>query len=346
MLTFSKSVTYRGGYDLSISFIRLVAMCFIFICHILQFYGNQLAFVFNVGVQIFLFISGYLYGIKYYNSAFFESIQFIKKNTWKILKAYWVFLIISFVLYLIFFPQYLDYSQIVDYAVCSQTIKGLGHLWFIPYIIFCYCITPCLRYYCDSNNHIILKTAYFIIVFIVLSYCFDSFFNPIWILCYILGFYISTKTKGKLTSKYLKSVIIIFFALTLLFNCIVPARRIYNITIDKGLVQIIFDMGHTCAGVLMFAAMYLFCQTIISFKSLIILKILAFSDKYSYGIYIVHGLFILSPFSVLQFNLPSCINILIAIVLSLLCAVGLKRSVLCLEKHFKNTYSEIVNRFV
>lgn len=50
--------------DESISLIRLCAFCMIFTCHILQYWGQELAWWFNIGVQIFLCISGYLYGGK------------------------------------------------------------------------------------------------------------------------------------------------------------------------------------------------------------------------------------------------------------------------------------------
>ena len=57
--------------DYSISCVRLVAMCFIVACHMMQrddfatvIFGAHIswAFWFNVGVQMFLFISGFLYG--------------------------------------------------------------------------------------------------------------------------------------------------------------------------------------------------------------------------------------------------------------------------------------------
>lgn len=59
--------------DYSISCARFIAMCFIVACHMMQrdgFASNingahiEWAFWFNVGVQMFLFISGVLYGLK------------------------------------------------------------------------------------------------------------------------------------------------------------------------------------------------------------------------------------------------------------------------------------------
>lgn len=50
--------------DISVSVIRLFAMLMIISCHILQGLNNKWAFWVNVGVQIFFFISGFLYGKK------------------------------------------------------------------------------------------------------------------------------------------------------------------------------------------------------------------------------------------------------------------------------------------
>lgn len=54
----------EGGKNNAISFIRMIAMEMIIICHIMQYYDFVLAWWFNVGVQIFLCISGFLYGQK------------------------------------------------------------------------------------------------------------------------------------------------------------------------------------------------------------------------------------------------------------------------------------------
>lgn len=51
----------------AISAVRLIAMVMIIACHILQYYKLELAWWLNVGVQIFLIISGFLSGIKTIN---------------------------------------------------------------------------------------------------------------------------------------------------------------------------------------------------------------------------------------------------------------------------------------
>ena len=50
--------------DVSISIIRLISLILIISCHILQGLKLDSAYWVNVGVQMFFFLSGYLYGQK------------------------------------------------------------------------------------------------------------------------------------------------------------------------------------------------------------------------------------------------------------------------------------------
>lgn len=43
----------KSSYDYSVSLIRLIATIFIITCHIMQYLSIELAWWFNVGVQIF-----------------------------------------------------------------------------------------------------------------------------------------------------------------------------------------------------------------------------------------------------------------------------------------------------
>lgn len=78
-----------GGQNPRISFVRMIAMCMILLCHVFQEYGNELAWWFNVGVQIFLVISGFLYGGK----RFEQPLPILKKQFVKITLPYYVFLL-------------------------------------------------------------------------------------------------------------------------------------------------------------------------------------------------------------------------------------------------------------
>ncbi|WP_368335686.1 acyltransferase family protein [Phocaeicola dorei] len=100
-------VRWGKRHSPSISCIRLVAMLLIISCHICQYYGNELAWWLNVGVQIFFVLSGFLYG----NKRIDEPIEWIRKQFVKILPTYYLFIFITVILYLIFSPETLSITS-------------------------------------------------------------------------------------------------------------------------------------------------------------------------------------------------------------------------------------------
>ena len=67
----------KTNYDYSISLVRLLAAIFIIACHIMQYLHMELAWWFNVGVQMFLCMSGFLYGQK---GVIEDDLTFYRKN--------------------------------------------------------------------------------------------------------------------------------------------------------------------------------------------------------------------------------------------------------------------------
>ena len=61
----NKSIDITVSERNAISVVRSCAMLMIVLCHLLQAYGNNWAWLFNAGVQVFFVLSGYLYGHKY-----------------------------------------------------------------------------------------------------------------------------------------------------------------------------------------------------------------------------------------------------------------------------------------
>ena len=120
--------------------IRLLAMMLIISCHICQYLDNEWAWWLNIGVQIFFILSGYLYGGKEIK----DPIKWIGQQFKKILIRYYIFLFIAIGLYIIFVSNVLSIESIVSSFFCVGVIKGIGHLWFVGYILFCYLITPYL----------------------------------------------------------------------------------------------------------------------------------------------------------------------------------------------------------
>ena len=202
--------------DLGISFCRYIAMNFIVACHVLQYYDNELAWWFNCGVQIFICISGFLYGQRRIDNGY----SFIKRRFIKILSSYYVCLLIDVVLLYIFSDQVVDIKDIILMVFCKGTIAGLGHLWFVGTILFCYLLTPILSQVYEFQNRKNFKIEFFsfcVCLCIVVQIHLPQF-NPIGILCYICGYSIG-KLKLK-DEKWLYKASLLFVPTSIIFNIV------------------------------------------------------------------------------------------------------------------------------
>ena len=169
---------------------------------ILESIGNYLA----NGVQVFLIISGYLYGNRENTverpeeKLFLDSksrIRFLIKNSLKILKDYWIYcILVIFPVYYLKEPLVLTKRKIIEVLITSDTISGVHHLWFIPYILFCYFLTPYLfdikEYLKNKSKKSFIKGLLFVLfIIIIFSYFFKFYFIYEWICCYVIGFFVT-----------------------------------------------------------------------------------------------------------------------------------------------------------
>ena len=292
----------REGKIPVISFIRMLSMLSIIACHICQYYDNEWAWWLNVGVQVFFILSGYLYG----NKDIVEPIAWIKLQFIKIL----VFLVPIIIAYLFVAPELLGVFSVIGSLFTVSTIKGIGHLWFVSAILFCYLVTPYLTAF---RNYILQKTlikqvclifALFLVITIVGVWT-NSFF-PGNICCYMLGFFISVFAK-----KYGSRVINISFFLSIL-PCIASNAIFIFLKYFKG-IDMQGSFSHITSYSHMFLALTIVTPLMILFKNIKYYKVFEWSDDYSYEVYIVHQLFILSPFTLLTFTSNYFLNILIVL---------------------------------
>lgn len=300
----------RGGKSPTISLIRMLAMLSIIACHFCQYYNNEWAWWLNVGVQVFFILSGYLYG----NKEITEPIGWIKRQFIKILVPYYIFLIPTIIAYLFITPESLGIFSVIGSLFTVSTIKGIGHLWFISAILFCYLVTP---YLVAFRNYILQKTlvrqiclllSIFSIVTIVGVWS-NSFF-PGNICCYMLGFFISVFVK-----KYGFKVISISLALSIIPCFMSNAVYIY-LKYYKG-IEMQGNYAHITSYSHMFLALFIVTFLMILLKNIKKCQTLEWSDNYSYEVYIVHQLFILSPFTLLTLTSNLSINILLTILVIL-----------------------------
>lgn len=320
----------------TISLIRLLSMLMIIFCHILQGLGSRFAFWINVGVQIFLFISGFLYG----NKKIEDINSFYKKRILKILLPYSIFSIIVCLIEYVFLNKKYSFSlilgNVLGFGGLIGTYSTITHTWFISYILFCYFILPLLYKLFNDNFYENLKT--FIIISLLLQllqYYLILKMHACWIINFILGYFYSKSCKDRKDAK--KINILIFF----LFLIVMPFAIIYQESLSVDLPYImnlfskyIINYGHVLLGSVIFIILYYVFNNIQIKYS----RILKFSDKYSYYIYLVHQLFILNSFSLLFYTKYLIINIFLIFALSILSAIILKPLCTLLIKQMRIIY--------
>lgn len=124
--------------DYSISVVRLTAFVFVVVCHMMQYMECRLAWCLNVGVQMFLCISGFLYGKKEIH----DHILFYIKQMKKILVPYYVVILPVILLYWCFATEKISILTTIKMLLCYGTVCGGGHLWYIATILMCYFLIP------------------------------------------------------------------------------------------------------------------------------------------------------------------------------------------------------------
>jgi len=308
--------------DYAISYVRFVAMMMIITCHFFQYYGSELAFWFNVGVEIFFIISGFLYGAKEIE----DPVRFIALQFKKILLPYFLFLLPVSVLYIVFARTSFSLMSFVKAVFCVGTIDGLGHLWFIGYILLCYFLTPYLFWVCKKTEQFSVPKTILLFISILLGIVVfgtltKSYFQPNRICSYVIGFMLAVLHK-KCSGSVMKGIKIGAVCLAAMLTGIriyikylraLPKQTVYYrfFVFAEPYLHMLLGLG------LFFVLYFVFSKARVS-------PIATLSDRYSFSIYIVHQTFILSPFSTMNITSIPPIDWIITITLILTFGVILR----------------------
>lgn len=275
-------------------------------CHIMQYYDLELAWWFNVGVQIFLCISGFLYGQKNIDNA----TDFYNKRLRKILIPYYLVFITFGIIEFIFARDAFVAKDFAKGLFLCSTIKGAGHLWFIPTILMCYLMTPLLQGYrnkcVEDKRTIVFFSVMGVIITSVLIQGFTTF-NPAWICCYLIGYALGINEKHKYISE--KVLMTITGVIAIAGNAI-QIYCDYIANIDFTGFGIIKNYNHVMLGAFIFMLLKVVFERI---DLTGIGKLLNISDEYSFEMYLVHQLLILGPFSLLALTGNALLNLFIAL---------------------------------
>ena len=302
----------------TISFIRIISMLMILFCHIfrviegMQFF-NQLL---SCGVFTFLYISGYLYGKS--NNIFTSNWLFNRFKNILIPLMLWGIIYIFLNLLLGIKNDYITIClNSLGLSLFTKSIPGYGHLYFITIILICYCLTPLLKKFQNTNLiNIVIFLFIFILMEILLIKWSLIFRAIIYIAVYIIAFYASKKEN--IINKKKNYILLFFFTLLLMiFRFIVKKYYLLdNIYYDYTLVYV----AQLSLGIFVFYTLkYLY------FYIDNICKGVIFIDQYCYEIYIIHFYFIIAPISLITVTNNIIINLILTLFVIFIGAYFLKK---------------------
>ena len=192
---FDSSIGMREK-DFSIMVVRVLGMLMIIGCHLSSWLNlNVLAMVLNVGVYIFLLISGILYSKKSIENVF----VFVKKRWLKLcIPMYILAVFLSFynlingrIEEIKAFPIYLFNIQGIGFiraGLDMPSICGMEHLWFLSVVMICYFLLIGAKKFKTDKLEGNVKCVYFLFICMVLITILGAYVRMQ--LCYFLTFFV------------------------------------------------------------------------------------------------------------------------------------------------------------
>lgn len=289
----------------------------------MQYYNCELAWWFNVGVQMFLCLSGYLYGRKTID----DEMSFYKKQFIKILVPYYIVVVGAVIAQILFARDEISIAHIVKALLCYDTLSGGEHLWFVPTILFCYILAPLF----DKLNNCIFEKKYSLlyclISFVLLSIVvklFVPYFNPAWIACFYLGHVLGkNEIRCRISPKLCKGMI--YVGALFLVSIQIVISYILSLELRgtiRTLFVIMFDYGHAFGGI----SIVLILLDVFRTRNIpnVIMKPMMFFDSISYEGYLVHQFFILGTFSLLTIINQQLIAVIAIFTVTFICGFTVK----------------------
>ena len=302
-LMLAKNNSFTISQSMALSIIRVLAMMLIVACHVCQSYGYKIAFVLNVGVQVFFVISGFLYGKLDIPQSPFE---FYKKRFVKVYLPYILWVLLIVVLYSVFGLYRVTFKQIVFYVLNLQSfatpIEGLNHLWFLTVLMFCYLTTPWVKKIMTKYElcFFVLFIVFCIVEFLFLKKLYSLF---AWIVLYYVGLVF-----GLHYSKRFSNIILVVCAVVLI---IFGMEFKIDMLTSEGSTEYSTWL-HCVLGLFLFSVLFrcLSSSSILNDK----IEFVSHFDKLSYYVYLIHNPLIMGPLSLMFITKYCSLNVIIMLV--------------------------------
>lgn len=297
----------------AVSFVRVLSMFLILITHFLSWKNVNSFQISTVGVSAFLFISGYLYGIREIENKTKWFCQRIKR----VLVPFWILSFLLSIYILIvdgLFPSVKNFVETllnlqglhfliqIPFKLGGYHIAGLSHCWFLTIIMLCYFFVAIIKntkieYLIDRH----LTLSFVLLIFLHFSL---SFFNISigTIAMFFFGYFLKKyQTKSNSFKPILLFLVIFlsfaFFILRLFLKRYIDDTPFYDLFVAS--------LSSNICSLSLFVIIHQICALNNSLSnSIVSSKIWRKIDAYSYPIFLTHYMFLKGPFEI---NYAHCI---------------------------------------
>lgn len=288
----------------TLNLIRWLSTISIVICHLFQRYDLVAAYIFNIGVQVFFFLSGFLYG----NKRIIKPLSFYKSRITKLYIPYAIWVAIAACsLKLIVESHTISSTDWFLQMIMLKNLPGLNHLWFMRVIFLCYFILPFVDWCLTQKKSFFLVTLSLMLgLMIYINY----HATLLWIGVYFAG-YLCGRYPNLQKSLGVISVMVVLYLLL---------RAPFHINLFKE-PSVQNDLLHAFGGICIFLLIYKNMRHIEFNRKLSLIL----NKGGGYEIYLTHHLFIIGPLSILYITPFPVLNILIVIIITLFSSYWLNK---------------------
>lgn len=310
-----------------VTLLHVLAVIIVFTEHICQRIGLSLIGELLKGVPIFLFLSGFLTGIK---TGPFDH-KWFKKKYVRVMLPYYLTLVVVFILYMVWGGEKFEIKQwavlftnlqgLTNYVFLNDGMNyysplavGLGHFWYITVIMICYLLTPVINAWVKESSFSIRRIILFftIIIFILqpLLLYYNLNINCFWL--YLLGFVIA-RSDVKISKKlvgYSFIMMVITAGIRLIAKCLCDGSLLYN----SYFASLSSDFLGLFVVVSIFYVRSIRPSLIDGIASNRLIK---FIEKHLFEIYLVHHILIKGSWSVFNYIASPVWAIIVTIILTL-----------------------------
>jgi peptidoglycan/LPS O-acetylase OafA/YrhL len=320
-------MNFSAGQYQRLKLIRCVALGLIIVTHTSQEYGSSLGQITNTGVQMFLVLSGFVLG----QAATIEWKKWFGRRLTRLLPAYYIVLAITALAYWLILDiniadlQFFAHFTTLHFIFFQNYPFWGGHLWFITAIMICYAIFPALFISRKLGNYKFLS-FYLAVVPLALPVLFYLIRVP-YRLCgdiysFIVGFMIARLYKQNPPIN-LTILFVLLSGIVMTGEFLSVHNRYWNVPDVQTAIKLLWPWKKCLYATTLCLLLYLPV-----FDRLAGGAGVNFIDKYSYEIYLFHKMFFLGPLSLLHVSGIPPLNISIAIVSALLCALAVHKTTL------------------